>query len=203
MLAQIVAGLFRLFGPTVDEANAAVAAELEAREACEVPLLQQPYDCPERVRWALTAVSDRELPDPGPWTYRWYGRHIGDSHHELGLWKLGHRRGREGRRTGALRSWCPAHRDPEGMSTVGTHGLIYLYNAHYLDVVGNCIPWWLFAAPMFSAEAARERYLDLCEDRSGGWCPSPNAVFNAWRRRCDRRMLPREQCQSPVRAAGS
>lgn len=202
MLAQIVAVLFGVFGPSVDQANAAVAAELEAHEGCDRPLLEQSYDCPERVRWALTAISDRELPSPGQWTYRWFGRHDGDSWAEPGLWKKGHRRGREGKRTAALHSWCPAHSDPEGMSTVGTHGLIYVFNVHRLGVPGNCIPWWIFAAPSFSAEAARARYLKLCKE-PGGWCPTPNAILQAMRRRCDRRILSRLECQGGVQAAGS
>lgn len=196
MLAQIFAGLLRVFGPTVEEANAAAAAELDDREDCDVPIAEQPYDCPERVRWALVAISDRELPDPAPWSYRWYGRHAGDSWADDGLWRSGHRRGRKGRTTGALHSWCPAHLDSEGMSTVGTHGLMYLYNVHYVGAPGNCIPWWIFASPTVSAEAARDRYLKLCEEKATGWCPSLHAVLQAWRRRCDRRMVSRDECEA-------
>lgn len=204
MLAQIVAGLLRLFGPTVEEANAAVAAELDTWEACDAPLFEQPWNCPERVRWALVAISDRELPSPGEWTYRWYGRHAVDSRYEVGFWRKGHRRGREGRKTGALHWWCPAHHDAEGMSTVGLHGLVYLFNVHRFGVPGNCVPWWVLGVPTFSAAVARDRYLDQCRpDKADGWCPSVDAVFRSWRRRCDRRMLSREECREGVRAAGS
>ncbi len=195
MIAQLFAALVRLFGPEVDDANAAAAAELPERVECDAPFMHQPYDCPDRVRWALTAISDRECPGNYCGKRRWVGRHRRDSGHDPGLWRMGHRRGAKGYRTGGLHWWCPAHADPEGMSTVGPHGLIYAYNVHRLRVPGNCVPWWVFAAPAVSAKAARARYLKMCDvEGRSAWCPSASAAYRAYRRRCRRRELPRAEC---------
>ena len=198
MIAQLLAAILRILGPSVDEANAQAAAELDAYEACDVPLWEQPYDCPERVRWALTAISDRECPGNYCAHRRWVGRHGRDSGHEEGLWRKGHRRGWEHPNwtKGALKWWCPAHWSAEGMSTVGPHGLIYLFNVARLEVQGNCVPWWWFATPTVSARAARERYLERCDDGTGkGWCPKIEFQQKVRRRRCHRRELSRDECR--------
>jgi hypothetical protein len=177
--ASIMAVLLRVLGPDLATVHAELAAALPTDdEVCATPLEEQRYDCPERTRWALTAIADRESPYSFSDGVRWVGRHPRDSGHDAGLWRLGHRRGRAGRRTGALSWWCPAHHDAEGMSTVGPHGMIYLYNVHRLDVPGNCVPWWIFAAPQISAVAALHRYLDLCDEPSS-WCPTLPAVVRA------------------------
>ena len=196
IIPALLSALLRLFGPEVDEVNASVAAELEVRAECEGPLWERPFDCPERVRWALVAISDRECPGDYCAHRTWVGRHGGDSGHDKGLWAKGHRRGARGYREGALHWWCPAHQDPVGMSTVGPHGLIYLYNVHRLGVLGNCVPGWILAAPSVSARAALDRYLELCGAESpSGWCPTIKAAFNSRIRRCHRRELPRDECK--------
>lgn len=197
ILPHIIAALLRAFGPSVDEANEAAAAEVEPYLECEAPLWEQPYDCPERVRWALAAISDRECPGNYCAHRHWVGRHRGDSGLESDLWRRGHRRGWEHPdwRKSALRWWCPAHATPGGMSTVGPHGLIYLFNIHRLDAAGNCVPWWVLASPAVSARAATHRYLELCSgDTPSGWCPSPKAAYRSWHRRCRRRDLPKNEC---------
>lgn len=184
--ALIVATLLRLVGPDLDEVHAELVADLPRVPACDRPLLHQPYDCPARVRWSLAAIADRET---GRYSahVRWFGIHRGDAVHELGLWRKGHRRGRAGKRVAALSSWCPAHWDSEGMSTVGPHGQMYALNIHRLDAPGNCVPWWMFASSSFSGEAALDRYLQYCDEpSSSGWCPRPSAVRRALRRRCER-----------------
>lgn len=179
--ATIVAALLRVLGPTLGDVHAELAAELPRDdEACAGELERQRYDCPERTRWALSAIADRECPGSFSDEYRWIGRHRIDSVHEPGLWRLGHRRGRKGYQRGALAPWCPAHRDAVGMSTVGPHGLIYLYNVHRLDAPGNCVPWWIMAAPAVSGRAALHRYLELCAaPDASGWCPTIRAIERA------------------------
>jgi hypothetical protein len=180
-IALIVAAILRLIGPTADEVNADVAATLEDREACVRPLIGQPYDCPERVRWALTAISDRECPGHYSAKIRWVGRHSTDKHFESKLLKKGHRRGN-------LSGWCPFHWWSEGMSTDGIHGLMYIYTVHYLEIPGNCVPWWVFAAPQVSARTALAMYLDKC-DTGHSWCPSDRAITRAEFNRRARRAL--------------
>jgi hypothetical protein len=199
-LALMVATLLKLAGPQLDAVHAQAVLELPAGPQCDAPLWEQPYDCPERVRWALVAIADRESPGNYSARYRWVGRHAQDSVHDLDLWRVGHERGRKGYRRGALAWWCPVHTDPLGMSTVGPHGLIYLFNVHRLEVPGNCVPWWLFAVPSVSAEAAIDRYLQLCEDMRSSWCPTPRAVASSRRRRCDRNELPPAECRREVTA---
>lgn len=196
ILSSIFATVLRLFGPELDEVHEQVAAELPVRPECDAPIFSQPYDCPDRVRWALVAIADRESPGNYSARKRWVGRHRGDSRLDARLWTAGWRRADKGYKKAALSWWCPAHLSPEGLSTVGPHGLIYLYNVHRLDAVGNCLPWWLFASPEQSARAARHRYLQLCDDAgpARGWCPSLRAAMSARKRRCDRRELPRDEC---------
>ncbi len=196
----IAAFVLQALGPTVEEANEAAAAQVPDYDLCDVPVLEQPYDCPGRVRWALVSISDRECPNNYCGHRRWVGRHRRDSGHEGGLWRAGHRRGGKGYRRGALHWWCPAHADPEGMSTVGPHGLIYLFNVHRLGVFGNCVPWWIFASPAVSARAATARYLRNCKPGTrDGWCPSERSVGRAFRRRCKRRVLSRSECRKGAR----
>lgn len=194
IITAIISTLLRVFGPDVDAANAAAAAELELFAECEVPLWEQPYDCPERVRWALVAISDRESPGNYSARFHWVGRHRRDSGHEERLWTRGLERGAKGYRRGGLHWWCPAHWGAEGMSTVGPHGLIYAFNVHRMGVAGNCVPWWVFATPSESARVARHRYLKLCGDNRKGWCPTPEAAERSRTRRCRRRELPRAEC---------
>jgi hypothetical protein len=183
----VIASLLRLLGPELDEVHRDAALELPSRRACAAPLEQQPYDCPERVRWALTAISDREMPGDYSGNIRWAGRHRGDAHFDLELWRMGHRRGAQGKRKASLAWWCPAHWSPTGMSTVGVHSLMYAYNVHRLGVPGNCVPWWMLGIPSVSVEAATDRYLDLCDQPDpSGWCPTLSATVAARRRRCDR-----------------
>jgi len=196
IFSAIFSALLRLFGPEVDEANAAAVAELEVYDACKAPLWEQAWDCPERVRWALAAISDRECPGNYCAHRKWVGRHRQDSVHDEGIWRRGHARGERGYHAGALHWWCPAHATPTGMSTVGPHGLIYAFNVHRMHVLGNCVPWWVFASPTVSAQVARERYLKLCgPQRRSGWCPSVRSSYRSWKRRCARRDLPRKECR--------
>jgi hypothetical protein len=186
ILATLTAAILRLVGPELGDVHVEVVLELPTGPRCFVPLARMPYDCPERVRWALTAIADRELPQSNTDGVRWFGIHRGDSVHEADLWTLGHRRGRKGFSEGALSWWCPAHADPIGMSTAGPHGMIYAFNVHRLRAPGNCVPWWIFAAPKISAIAARDRYLEHCgrpERARSSWCPSPRAVLAARNRR--------------------
>ena len=161
----------RLHLPTTDEGNlAAVAARLVDREECDDDLDYQPHDCPERARWALLTISNRE--SPGNWTpnRRWVGvrTYQGDHKHSAKI-------GRRMRERGRFQAWCPFHWGDEGFSTVGPHGLIYGFNVQRGRWAGNCVPWQYVAAPMQSARLALDRYLDKCEDEPEpgrrSWCP--------------------------------
>jgi hypothetical protein len=186
----LLASLFRLFGPDLDQVHLEIERELQRHPGshCDQALEHQPYMCPERVRWALTAIADREMPGVSAHVH-WFGIHERDSIHEDALWRHGHRRGRAGKSEAALSSLCPFHADAHGMSTVGPHGLMYLYNVHRFGVVANCVPWWWLAIPSHSAEAALDRYIELCADRTAddpphdGWCPSTAAMKRARRYR--------------------
>ncbi len=154
--------------PTTDDGNRAAAATLADREECADDLAFQAYDCPERARWALLTISNRE--SPYSWSPRrhWVGEHTrhGDNRHSARL-------GRKARARGLFSWWCPAHWGDDGFSTVGPHGLMYAYNVRRLDVPGNCVPWQVLASPMVSARVALSRYVDRCEDPEGrSWCPT-------------------------------
>ncbi len=175
---MLLASILRLLTSELDEAHEEVTATLPMVSACDKPLRRQPYDCPERARWALTAIADRET-GYAPHT-RWFGRHPGDAVHERVLWNIGRDRG-------VLEPWCHAHDSPVGMSTVGPHGMMYVFNVQRLRLPGNCVPWWLFATSGLSAIAALDRYLANCDDPDArGWCPSSSAIRRALRRRCVR-----------------
>lgn len=189
-MSIILAGLLRLLSPDLDTAHAAVVTTLPAAAQCDRPIRRQAYDCPERARWALTAIADRET-GYAP-NMRWFGRHPDDSKHERVVWNIGRDRG-------VLEPWCPAHDSPVGMSTVGPHGMMYVFNVHRLRVPGNCVPWWLFATPGISAIAALDRYLHNCDDAdAGGWCPSTAAIRRALRRRCVRNDFHGPACREVV-----
>ena len=169
--------------PTTDEGNLAAVATLTDREECDDDLEFQPWDCPERARWALLTISNRESPYNWSPSTRWVGQHVrqGDNRYSAGLGRRAHRRG-------TFQWWCPAHWGSEGFSTVGPHGLMYAFNVHRLDIPGNCVPWWVFATAEVSAHVALDRYLDRCELEPVGrsWCPKLAAVL-ATRTRWDRR----------------
>lgn len=180
MLQDAIALIIALVG-TTDAGNVEAAATLPDRDECHVELHLQPYDCPERARWALLAISNRESPNGWSPARRWVGVHAGDAGHSPGL-------GQRMRERGVFASWCPAHWGSDGFSTVGPHGMIYAFNVKRLGVVGNCVPWWVFALPRVSARAALHRYLDLCEAEPVGrsWCPTTRAVVGTRRRWEDR-----------------
>ena len=197
MIGAVLALLLPLVGPTVDEAHAAAVADLEP---CEGPWDAQAYDCPERARWALAAIADREGPGNYAASTAWVGIHGRDSRFAPRLWERGHRRGRKGHFRGALSWWCPVHSSSTGMSTVGPHGLIYVYNVHRLGVPGNCVPWWVLAAPAVSARVALDRYLERCGAEPDGWCPSLDAAQRSRDRRCKRGDLARQECRGGMDA---
>ena len=175
MLAAIHSALASLLNfPTTDDGNNAASSTLPDREECHDDLELQPYDCPERARWSLLAISNRESPYSWSPSRRWVGQHTanGDSKHSAGL-------GRWGRRVGRLSWLCPFHWGDAGFSTVGPHGMIYAYNVQRLDVPGNCVPWQVFASPLPSAKAALGRYLKRCEKEPTrrSWCPRLAAVI--------------------------
>ena len=180
----------RLLAPEVDAGNVAAAEEYgtelfinadgEEVECDETPLWDQAFDCRERIRWALLTVSNRE--SVGNWSprRRYTGIHKGDSHHASNIWKRGHKIGR-------LNSWCPAHWTPEGMSTIGPHGLMYGYHVQRLGVIGNCVPTWTFGIGHVSASVAARFYLKTCESKSSRWCPSLSQVLKTKERARRRR----------------
>jgi len=177
MLAIIIA----LLASTVDGANVSAARRHTwTRPSCRVHVSRQDYDCQGRMRWALLAISNRE--SPGSWSPDriWVGVHRGDAEHSPKL-------ARRGRASGVLSWWCPSHWGSYGFSTVGPHGLMYAYNVHRLSAPGNCVPWWVFAAPHLSAQSAALRYLELCGSSSDGWCPSLESTTETMRRHGARR----------------
>ena len=174
----MLALLLGILTMNVDSANAFAAGLLgEDTPACRYQW-RKPYDCPDRMRESLAAVSDRELPQEGRGVSIWFGRHYIDSGHDSGLHRKGHRRG-------ILADWCPWHAEDEGMSTVGPHGLMYVLNVGRLEVPGNCVPWEALGLSVVSALAAGRRYLSNCENEPEGrsWCPSAAARRRARKRR--------------------
>lgn len=169
--------------------QASIDAALEygrGGDDCEVPVWEQRYDCPERMRWALLTISNRET--VGGWTPHtlWVGRHLRDSKHEDGLWRSGHD-------DETLSQACPFHWTPTGMSTVSAYGLIYKFNIRRLGAPGNCVPWWLVAFSGVASRIAASRYLKNCEMEPVGrsWCPRIRAIIGTMRRYEDRSEEPR------------
>jgi hypothetical protein len=165
--------------------DAALLYGSSADECSELEVWEQPYDCPERMRWALLTISNRETIDGWAVHRVWVGRHLRDSHHEDGLWRKGHR-------DGTLSQACPFHWTPTGMSTVSGYGMIYTYNVERLRAPLNCVPWWMMAFSGVAVHAAAERYLKLCEVEPTGrsWCPRLSAIIGTIRRYEDRRETP-------------
>jgi hypothetical protein len=197
MLNLLLAAILHLW-TTTDEANQRLASTLPDREECHDDLQFQPYDCPDRARWALLTISNRE--SPGGWSpsTRWVGVHTSFGDHRLSA-----RIGRKMRSRGDFQWWCPAHWGDSGFSTVGPHGLIYGFNVARLEVPGNCVPWQIFALPVVSATAALDRYVDKCAveraEGTRGWCPRTDEVLVTkarWdeRRRRVRRRARRRRC---------
>lgn len=193
MFSAVVTLLLRLLGPCVDDANRAIATELgsldfvdlesgEIQECERVAVEDQPYDCAERMRWALLTISNRE--SPGNWSARrrYTGIHAGDSRHAGRVYTWAQRFDR-------LSWWCPSHWGERGMSTVGPHGLMYGYNVQRLGVPGNCVPTWAFGISTVSARAAADRYLSRCTEdpEPGGWCPTTKQIVRTFRRAQRRR----------------
>ena len=184
MLGTLLALLLSLL-PTTDEGNVAAAATLPDREECDDELAFQAYDCPERARWALLTISNRESPYSWSPNRRWVGQHTagGDNLHSARI-------GRMARKLDRYSWWCPSHWGDEGHSTAGPHGLMVGYNVQRLDAPGNCVPWWIFATARVSATAALDRYVELCatEPAPGerSWCPRLDRVV-ATRERWDAR----------------
>lgn len=181
---ELLIFLFRLIAPPVDEANVRTAQELGVTEfldsegfvieCASLPLDEQPYDCVDRMRWALLTISNRE--SAGNWSpeRRYTGVHHGDSHHAD---NVKHWAGKFGR----LSWWCPSHWTSDGMSTVGPHGLMYGYTVQHLEVPGNCVPTWAFGLGPVSARAAGALYLKRCGEE-WGWCPSVEQVVRTRKR---------------------
>lgn len=171
MLKSILLALFT----TSNQASVDAALQYATmREDCEVPLGEQPLDCPERFRWALLTISNRET--IGSWSpdRLWVGRHTGDSDLEFRLYTKGHARGR-------LSLLCPFHWMPDGKSTVSPWGLMYVYNVQRFDFMENCVPWWLMSFAGVSVHAAADRYMAVClSDDPDGWCPSTFEVVRTW-----------------------
>ncbi len=175
--AAMLTLLFALLTLTVDDANSLTAAALGNPDA-RCLQWSKAYDCPDRMRESLSAISDRELPQEDRMSVIWFGRHYIDSGHDSALHRKGHRRG-------ILSGWCPWHVSGEGMSTVGPHGLMYALNVHRLGVPGNCIPWQALGLSLVSSWTAGLRYLANCSSEPQGrsWCPSKGARRRARKRR--------------------
>lgn len=173
--------LLRIIAPPVDASNVAAAERsgwnefTDARgvtHACGKLAIQYQHPmCRERLRWALLTISNRE--SAGNWSpeRRYTGVHKGDSQHAPKIW-------RRVTRVGRLSSWCPSHRTPGGMSTVGPHGLMYGYHVQRLGVPGNCLPTWAFGLGPVSARVAVALYVAKCcdGDQGFGWCPSVESI---------------------------
>jgi hypothetical protein len=185
MLFDLLLAIALLFGPDVDRSND-LAALLMVRQDCTADLLEDDPDaiCRDRVAAALDAIADRESPGTYAAELSFVGIHARDSRWSTRLWKKGHERG-------ILSTWCPAHWFPFGTSTVGPHGLMYVYNVGRLGVPENCVPWRLLGLPMGSAVAATDRYLQRCtgssSDSGRGWCPSEKQIELARKRRAVRK----------------
>ena len=173
--------------PTVDQANRDAALLVgRAGPECDRALWRQPHDCSARIRAALRHVADRESVGNFADHMLWQGRHARDGWADARVHRKAQRRP-----TLAVASWCPWVDEVEGSSTVGNHGLMSDYNRHFLDIPGNCIPWWVFAAPRVSSIAAARKYVRQCgrdgeaysPDLAGGWCPALLPQMRARRRR--------------------
>lgn len=183
---NILTALLALILTPVDEANIEAATRFgNDRIECDVALASQPYDCPDRLRWALLTISNRE--SAGNWSpdRLWTGISEMDSKHSLKVKARGHKVGR-------LQWWCPFHWGSDGFATVGPHGQFYVYNVQRLGMTGNCVPWQYMALNEVSAEVAAKRYLAVCDadvyspnmdmKPGDGWCPTLGQVVATRRR---------------------
>ena len=151
----------------VGEANqwAATVAGLSSTD-CDAPLWRQPRACPERLRWSLTVIADRESVGSFADSLRWQGEHPADG------WAA-RRIAANGAARGWLKSWCPFHQEDDAISTWSNYGLMYGYNQHRVPELGPCWPSWLLGFPRVAALASARRMLSVClGDRPDGWCPS-------------------------------